>query len=609
MTELLAGALECVRELPDGCTVTASANEKQVYAETKAHGEVQCRLLVTICNEKPQGGSLGRVVDAARERAQNQNRRCIIARSTVFPDNPRTQIAKKLGELIAEGGRRTVIEDSDWRAMQAMQTFATQHGADAQFAAWLRAEKPLTRLKPVSLILDLDTLTSVACAHLHRSPPVIVETLPPKSAAPFAPAEPDKPVVRANGIGLGDTREIASTPVTINPSELTRHAAFLGGSGSGKTTLALHLIENLMLAGVPAVLIDRKGDLCSYASDVAWNQPLSSPELEARRAELRDTIDIALYTPGREDGRPLCLPVIPEGLAEMKPSERELAAKHTAGALAGMMGYKANGNDLAKTAVLQKALIVLAQIHPAMNLDDLLRIVHDEDPSLINAVGYLDTKHFKKLVQDLETLRLGNADLVEVRGEKLSAESLFHAPAGKTRLTIISTKFFYSPVKLLFWIAQFLQEMNRYAGRHPSDQLQAVLLFDEADLYLPATSKPSTKEPMENALKRFRSAGLGLLLATQSPGDFDYKAKDNIRNWFVGRVKEPTALAKMKPMLSEEARTDVASKLPGQGPGQFFVIRDGEVTSLQGTLSLISPKQLPDDEILALAKLGRSPGR
>lgn len=384
MTGLLAWALvESVRELPNGCTVKASANEKQVYAETKAHGELQSRILVTICNERPQGGHLGHAVDAARERAQNQNRRCIITRSTVFPDNPRTQIAKKLGELIAEGGRRTVIEDSDWRAMQAMQTFAMQHEADPQFEAWLGAEKPLTKLKPVSVILDLDTLTTVACAHSRPSPPVIVETLPQKTAL----AKADKPVVHANGIGLGNTREITRTPVTINPSELTRHAAFLGGSGSGKTTLALHLIENLMLGGVPAVLIDRKGDLCSYANDVAWSQPLSSPELEARRAELRNAIDIALYTPGREDGRPLCLPVIPEGLAEMKPSERELAAKHTAGALAGMMGYKANSNDLAKTAVLQKALIVLAQVHPAMNLDDLLRIVHDEDPSLINAVG------------------------------------------------------------------------------------------------------------------------------------------------------------------------------------------------------------------------------
>lgn len=193
---------------------------------------------------------------------------------------------------------------------------------------------------------------------------------------------------------------------------------------------------------------------------------------------------------------------------------------------------------------------------------------------------------------------------MEARGEKLSAESLFHSPHGKTRLTIISTKFFDSSVKLLFWISQFLQEMNRYASKQPSDKLQAVLLFDEADLYLPATSKPSTKEPMENALKRFRSAGLGMFLATQSPGDFDYKAKDNIRNWFVGRVKEPTALAKMKPMLSE-ARIDVASKLPGQGPGQFYVIRDGAVTSLQAARSLVSPSQLSDEEILALARAQR----
>ena len=43
---------------------------------------------------------------------------------------------------------------------------------------------------------------------------------------------------------------------------MKRHAAVLGGSGSGKTTLALSLIEQLLLKGIPAVLIDRKGDLC-----------------------------------------------------------------------------------------------------------------------------------------------------------------------------------------------------------------------------------------------------------------------------------------------------------------------------------------------------------
>ncbi len=37
------------------------------------------------------------------------------------------------------------------------------------------------------------------------------------------------------------------------------------------------------------------------------------------------------------------------------------------------------------------------------------------------------------------------------------------------------------------------------------------------------------------------------MLATQSPGDLDYKCRENVRNWFVGLVKEPRALEKLKP--------------------------------------------------------------
>ena len=126
-------------------------------------------------------------------------------------------------------------------------------------------------------------------------------------------------------------------------------------------------------------------------------------------------------------------------------------------------------------------------------------------------------------------------------------------------------------------------------------------MFDEADLYLPAVRQPASKEPMEHLLRRARSAGLGLLLATQSPGDFDYRCRDNIRTWFVGQVKETNSLAKMKPMLSE-CRVDVAARLPGQTTGQFHLIRDGVVTSLMADPSAVDPRQIPEDEILSLAR-------
>lgn len=148
--------------------------------------------------------------------------------------------------------------------------------------------------------------------------------------------------------------------------------------------------------------------------------------------------------------------------------------------------------------------------------------------------------------------------------------------------------------------SQFLLNLNRYAQRHPSGEFQAVVLFDEADLYLPAQGKPLTKEPMESLLKRARSAGLGILLATQSPGDLDYRCRDQISSWFVGKVKENTALNKLKPMLSE-AKTDVTSKLANQQVGEFFAICAGEVTSLKANLSLIRAEQVPLEMVQALA--------
>jgi DNA helicase HerA-like ATPase len=105
---------------------------------------------------------------------------------------------------------------------------------------------------------------------------------------------------------------------------------------------------------------------------------------------------------------------------------------------------------------------------------------------------------------------------------------------------------------------------------------------------------------MENLLKRSRSAGLGLMLATQSPGDFDYKCRDNIRAWFIGRVKERNSLEKMKPMLSD-ARVDFTAKIPNQGTGEFHVVREGKVERIKADSSALATEQLSDDELLRLA--------
>ena len=157
-------------------------------------------------------------------------------------------------------------------------------------------------------------------------------------------------------------------------------------------------------------------------------------------------------------------------------------------------------------------------------------------------------------------------------------------------------------------MSQFLLTVDRWRAKNPASdgRLQAVFLFDEADQYLPAVGKPATKGPMESLLKRARSAGIGLFLATQSPGDLDYKCRDQVLTWLIGRVKEPVAINKLKPML-DAGRVDAAAKLPGQAAGQFYVVRESNVTAIQVDRNLIPTDQVPEDRILELARTPKTP--
>src|SRR5262249_60988882 len=109
--------------------------------------------------------------------------------------------------------------------------------------------------------------------------------------------------------------------------------------------------------------------------------------------------------------------------------------------------------------------------------------------------------------------------LLAAEGEPLDIDALLgrgpHRTPERTRLTIICTKFLRTNQDVQFWVAQFLMALGRWISRSPAPDgsLQAVVLFDEADLYLPAVRQPATNEPMEHLLRRARAAGLDLLLA------------------------------------------------------------------------------------------------
>jgi hypothetical protein len=106
---------------------------------------------------------------------------------------------------------------------------------------------------------------------------------------------------------------------------------------------------------------------------------------------------------------------------------------------------------------------------------------------------------------------------------------------------------------------------------------------------------------MESLLKRARAAGIGLMLATQSPGDLDYKSRDQILSWFVGKVREETAIRKLEPLFAE-TRFNPSSRLSAQQTGQFFAINGGEVVQIQADHSLLQARTLSQEEIVAVAE-------
>jgi energy-coupling factor transporter ATP-binding protein EcfA2 len=605
--KLLAAALgHAGNELVPRLSITVKSDG--TYLEADLSGR---KITVGLCEKGPQRGALGNQVDALRDRARAGNGVPIVVRSSEYPAPGKSMIAQKLKEVLKDGGCRVLVTDSDWRRLGAFESFLTRHRASPEFELWLQTERPLSSINAIKTMLEIVPALPGADA-----PAGLTKAAPPVSMPPTlgVRTEPQTRAVQATALTIGLTRGLAPQPVSIASKSLSTHAAFLGSSGSGKTTLALNIIEKLLQQGVPVLMVDRKGDLCTYASSAFWATSSGDADHDSAKKALRDVIDVCVFTPGEPKGRPLNLPVVPSGLEELPAHERGIAARYAASALGAMMGYRKSKSDDTRLGILGKAIELVGQSRAVevLGIGHLVSVLDDEDPELVAAVGKLDPRHFHALVENLETLRLRYEHVLRADGERLSPELLFgvgnEGRPGRTRLSIVSTKFLGDNAAIDFWVARLLGELGRWASRHPADSLQAALFLDEADIYLPAQTKPATKEPMLDLLKRARSAGLGVFLATQSPGDLDYRCRDNIRTWFVGRVAEKTAVEKMKPLLSE-CRISVESKLATAKIGEFFKLQDGDVVELKATPSIMKTAQLAEDEILAAARQSAGNGR
>jgi hypothetical protein len=359
--------------------------------------------------------------------------------------------------------------------------------------------------------------------------------------------------------------------------DLVTHAVCVGMTGSGKTGLCISLLEEAAIDGIPAIVIDPKGDLPNLLltfpelkpqdfrpwinEDDAQKKNLSPADYAAQQAELwkkglaewgqdgnriqrlRDAAEFRVYTPGSNAGIPVS---ILKSFAAPPPAirdEPELLAERvntTATSLLGLIGIDADPIESREHVLL--STIFTKQWTEGLDLD-LPSLIQQIQKPPIAKLGVMDLESVFP-GQDRFQLAMGLNNLLAapsfgswMEGEGLDIPQILHTPQGKPRIAIFSIAHL-DDAQRMFFVSLLLNEvlgwMRTQSG---TTSLRAILYMDEIFGYFPPVANPPSKLPLLTLLKQGRAFGLGVVLATQNPVDLDYKGLSNTGTWFIGRLQ------------------------------------------------------------------------
>jgi hypothetical protein len=363
----------------------------------------------------------------------------------------------------------------------------------------------------------------------------------------------------------------------VDPSDLATHGIVIGMTGSGKTGLSVGVIEELLRAKVPVIVIDPKGDMGNLAlafdrlapeqflpwvdRDAAAREG-ETPEQAAEAAAASWTkgladwgltqADVAAYaanhttrifTPGSSAGSALNLLdslAAPEGDFETNEEELRDEIDAIVQALLGFVHIDADPVSSREYILLFQLIETAWRNKQDLDLEALIGQVANPPIAKVGALP-LDAFYPQK---DRNTLMFALNNLVasppfEVwrTGEPIDIERWVRSPDGKPQLTIVYTAHLDDEQRI-FVTAIILNKLKTWMRRQPgTSDLRCLFYMDEIYGYFPPSANPPTKKPLLTLLKQARAYGVGVLLATQNPVDLDYKGLGNMGFWAIGRLQ------------------------------------------------------------------------
>jgi hypothetical protein len=376
------------------------------------------------------------------------------------------------------------------------------------------------------------------------------------------------------------SQTITGQPINYDPSDLTTHAVVTGMTGSGKTGLCIGLLEEAALQGIPAIIIDPKGDLTNLVlhfpdlapqdfqpwidADLARRTRKTVEQVAAEAAEawrkglgdwgisrerllaLKNSAEFAIFTPGSSTGIPVSVlsSLSAPNLSWEVDEDREIMRGRIAStvtALLGLVGYE----DI--DPLRSREHILLAKIFESewsqgkdIHLKEL--VFQTQNPPF-NELGAFPLDSFFPAKDRMELSFVLNNILASPtfetwrEGQPLDIASMLYTQDGRPRHSIFYLAHL-SDTERMFFVTLLLSAVETWMRMQKgATSLRALLYMDEIFGYLPPQRNPSSKPLMLRMLKQARAFGLGLLLATQNPVDVDYKALSNAGTWFIGKLQ------------------------------------------------------------------------
>ncbi len=379
----------------------------------------------------------------------------------------------------------------------------------------------------------------------------------------------------------------ALNPIQMKAKNLLRHVMALGSSGSGKTVFCKVVVEEMSRLGLPAICIDPQGDLCSLAL------ALSNAELEELESmgiapelaqQFRDQVEVVVFTPASRRGIPLCADPLNMDVSDLDDRERIESISNIATMITSLIGFDLSSDDgEGIRAAFDSYLNILFEHeqfpHSLEEFGEQLTQVSDEVMKELER--FVNPKKLSQALRKLARLDVGarrllfheglplNIDLLLGRGEHSAAQT------DKVRLSIIYLNTLNSAEDKEFLIAAVAEQLYAWMLRNPSKDPQALFYIDEVAPFIPPVKVPACKPSLSLIFKQARKYGVCCLMATQNPGDVDYKAMAQFGSWAIGRLTTRQDLKKIQPTLKSldpDRADEIMKLLPTLQAGEFMLL-------------------------------------